>query len=448
MDSELPRCRSRRWCLGRSRSAAWQNLFWIWLLGLSFAWCAWAETAVLPDFTVENARDYLLAVSESVQTQAGDSAETYFIRARLQSELGKKDKAEHLARKALERDPKRPDINLFLADLFVRKDNLTEASRCLRQALELDPKIAGGYRRLGMVLDRLGDREAARNAFETGIRQSPEDATARLLLGRLLLDQGQTEPAAAHLGKACQLDPELANAFYALSQAQLRMGNHAAAKETLKTFQELKQKEKAVMDAENAALDNARAMRNLAAGFHTQVAEILLQQRRDDLAEAHLRQARLISPQEPVPSEMLAGFYIRSRQLPQARSVYEDLVRLCPNQANYRANLGTLLLQLKDFAAAETELKRALELDSQHPEVLNNLVRYYLSSKTNLPEALAMCRRLVSILPTAANYDLLGWACYANGQIENARAASAKAVELDPANPVIRERNRRLQQVP
>jgi len=56
-----------------------------------------------------------------------------------------------------------------------------------------------------------------------------------------------------------------------------------------------------------------------------------------------------------------------------------------------------------------------LELDPKQPGALGNLARFYLSSRQDLPEALGLCRRLVDSQPTAASYDLLGWACYANG---------------------------------
>ncbi|HSA03865.1 MAG TPA: tetratricopeptide repeat protein, partial [Candidatus Paceibacterota bacterium] len=74
-----------------------------------------------------------------------------------------------------------------------------------------------------------------------------------------------------------------------------------------------------------------------------------------------------------------------------------------------------------------------------------NLVRFHLGARLNPAEALEWCRRLVAIQPTAANYDLLAWALYANGRIQEAREATAEAVRKDPQNPVYQERQRRLE---
>ena len=64
-----------------------------------------------------------------------------------------------------------------------------------------------------------------------------------LLLGRLLLDQDRPAEAVPHLEKACQLNPNEANAFYVLSQAQSRLGQTEAARQTLQTFREVRKKE-------------------------------------------------------------------------------------------------------------------------------------------------------------------------------------------------------------
>ena len=414
------------------------------LIGLGFGCRAWCGTVAFPEFSVEGAQNYFEIVAPGFQAQVGDVPEVYFILARLRNRLGHQDDAEHLARRALELDRKRADIQSFLGELFIQQDRLQEAARCLRKALELDPKRAADYRRLGMTLDRLGDRSGAREAFTNGIHLAPTDATTQLLLGRLLLDEKQPAEAVAHLVKACQLDPASANAFYVLSQAQAELGNENAAQESLKTFQQLKQKEKQVLAANDTAYDDRQVMRSAAAGFHMDAGTFFFQQGHPDLAEAHLRQAMHINPDDVRPCEMLAGYYLRTGALPPAREMYEDLTRLRPQQAAYHVNLGTVLLRLKEYPAAAEELKRALELDPKQPEALNNLARFYLGARRDLPEALALCRRLIDLEPTAANYDLLAQVCHASGQANEARAASAQAVERDPNNPIYREHQRRL----
>lgn len=401
-----------------------------------------------PPFTTESARTYLEAVVGSFAAEATHQVEACFLRARFHNYMGQPDEAERWARAALDQDPNRADIRLFLSDLFILQSRLEEARDSLRTALVADPRIEGAQRRLGLVLDRLGDRAGARAAFEAAVRAEPQDSGTRLLLGRLLLDQGEVPSALTHLEKACQLDPTSANAFYGRAQAELRSGETDRAQATLRTFQELKRKEQAAADAENATRDDARSMRVLAATVHTEIGAYLLQTEQTTPAESHLRQAIAITPDEPLGYETLAAFLLQTGRRQDALGACQTLVRLRPGNAGYRLNLGTLLLELHDYPAAVQELERALELDPQMPEPLQNLARYYLGARQNPGRALELCQGLVKLAPTAAHYDLLAWACYANGQTAEARTASARSVELDPSNTVYRERLQRLQQLP
>ena len=94
------------------------------LAGLGSDFDAAAETATFPEFTVASARAYLEEVALAVRSVAEGEVEPCFLHARLHSQLGQQDEAERLARAALEQDPTRADIHLFLADLFIRQARL------------------------------------------------------------------------------------------------------------------------------------------------------------------------------------------------------------------------------------------------------------------------------------------------------------------------------------
>ena len=280
-----------------------------------------SESWSFPPFTAESARTYLETVVISFAEEANDQTQANFIRARLHSDLGQQAEAERWARVALAQDNQQADIHLFLSDLFIVQSRLEEASDSLHAALAADSDIDGAQRRLGLVLDRLGDRAGAQAAFEAAVRADPQDASTRLLLGRLLLDLGEAASALRHLEYACQLDPNSANAFYGLAQAELRSGETDRGQATLRTFQELKKKEQAAADAENAARDDARSMRVLAATLHTEIAAALLETGQTTAAESHLRQATAIIPDEPLGHEALATFLLETGRRQDALGV-------------------------------------------------------------------------------------------------------------------------------
>lgn len=444
----LQGCRVPRQLRGTpGRTAALLLALWFWTWSQPFGEAADPSTQ-FPAFTPETGREYLRAVVQTAQAAAGDDVDVGYSMARVRSHLGEKDEAERWARLALERKPARADIGAFLADLLIQQDRLEEAARVLQDAVRQDPRLPGGYRRLGMVLDRLGDRAGAEKALEQAVQVAPQDATARLLMGRLLWEQGRLPQAEAALEEACRLDTQLSGAVYLLSQVQSRLGKADAARQSQTRFAELKQKEKQLLDARNTNYDDAAYLRALAAGFHLELGDFCMRRHETACAEAHLRQAIALDPEQPRGLALLASILLRANRAQEARPLCETLVRLQPGEVSSRVNLGTLLLQLNEEAAGEKELKKALELDPRQPQALNNLARLYLRTRRNLPEALALSRRLVEIQPTAASYDLLGFASFSNGHLAEAKAAAAEAVRRDPDNPVYQERQRKLQQPP
>lgn len=401
----------------------------------------------LPAFRVEDARFYLQQIASRIDSYGLKPADAAMLRARILDHLGEKDKAEKLAQDALTREPDRLDVRSFLAGLWIQQDRMDEAAACLRQALEKQPALASEHRRLGMVLDRLGKPEQAGQAYARAVQLAPEDSTARLLLGRWLLNHGQAGAALDQLQRSVELDPTQAGAYYALHQTHDQLGQTAQAAKALARFQELKRLERESTDRDHETYDDARAMRRLAASFHADIASTLLQHftpQRDVLAEAHLRRALAIHPQEARASELLWNFLMQRSRWSDAREACEAMIRVWPDKAVYRANLGTLLIQLRDVPAAAAELERALTIDPSHILALHNLTRLYLETRQEPARALSFAQRLVQLQPSASHYDLLGWAAYVNHRLPEAREAAAKAVELSPTNQAYQERLRRL----
>jgi predicted Zn-dependent protease len=97
---------------------------------------------------------------------------------------------------------------------------------------------------------------------------------------------------------------------------------------------------------------------------------------------------------------------------------------------------------------AEAHLKQATQVAPAEVQACEILAQLYLKGRRELPEALALCRRCVSLQPTAAHYDLLAQACSLNGHSDEARDASAQAVRLDPNKAVYLEHYRRFNEKP
>jgi tetratricopeptide (TPR) repeat protein len=94
----------------------------------------------------------------------------------------------------------------------------------------------------------------------------------------------------------------------------------------------------------------------------------------------------------------------------------------------------------KDWANAELDLKKALELFPDQPQVLNYLGYSWIDQGVHLDEGMKMIRRAVEQRPDDGYIvDSLGWAHYRLGEYEEALKHLERAVELRPEDPTIND---------
>lgn len=94
----------------------------------------------------------------------------------------------------------------------------------------------------------------------------------------------------------------------------------------------------------------------------------------------------------------------------------------------------------KNWANAESDLKKALELNPDQPLVLNYLGYSWVDQGVNLDEAFKMLRRAVDLRQRDGYVvDSLGWAHYRLGRYDDAVRELEKAIDLKPSDPVIND---------
>jgi Flp pilus assembly protein TadD len=93
-----------------------------------------------------------------------------------------------------------------------------------------------------------------------------------------------------------------------------------------------------------------------------------------------------------------------------------------------------------DWARAEADLLRALELSPEQPYVLNYLGYTWAEQGKNLDRAKAMLLRATELRPQDGNIaDSLGWVLFRLGDLPGAVTWLEKAVELESRNSVVND---------
>lgn len=96
--------------------------------------------------------------------------------------------------------------------------------------------------------------------------------------------------------------------------------------------------------------------------------------------------------------------------------------------------------RLGEWEKAEADFRKALELNPEHPQVLNYLGYSMVEKRINLDEALDMIERAVAARPDSGYIvDSLGWVLYRLGRYDEAIGHMERAAELEPVDPVVND---------
>jgi tetratricopeptide (TPR) repeat protein len=294
-------------------------------------------------------------------------------------------------------EPRRPPLpNVELSEELLYRMMLAEVALqrgqphiAVQTYLELaretrDPRVA---QRATEVAWNARFSSAALEAAGIWLQVDPGSAQARQVIAALLVNQARIADAQPHLEKWIATGRDsVGQSFLQLSTLLAR---HKDKPEVLKLMQALAQPYSDVPEArlavaqaawnadnEKLALEEARAALKLrpdwevAALFVAQV----LQRRSNEEALRYLEGYLREQPKARDARLNYARLLVTEKNYPEARRQFELLVAEYPQNADVGMAVALLAMQANDFDAAESQLKRVLELNYKDPD----LARFYL----------------------------------------------------------------------
>src|SRR6202050_3100462 len=189
---------------------------------LAYAACANACAMYYSFFTrdqiwVERARE----ASGKAVALRWDLPETYVSQAWVLYAAGLYDEAVRMVKKAIERKRDRDGAHYLLCRALLAAGRFQEVLDIAEAAIEASGEDYNIYVPIGNSLGAMGKEEARRNmsrrvviALENHLKQVPEDARARVLLGGGYADMGRTDDALRELNLAVTLRANEASILY------------------------------------------------------------------------------------------------------------------------------------------------------------------------------------------------------------------------------------------
>ncbi|MSP83566.1 MAG: tetratricopeptide repeat protein [Alphaproteobacteria bacterium] len=166
-----------------------------------------------------------------------------------------------------------------------------------------------------------------------------------------------------------------------------------------------------------------------------------------DRTDEATRELDTMAAERPDRADALVtlGDLWRGRQRwPEAIGAYDRALERIgtPEQRHWRLFYarGVALERTQQWPKAEADFLKALELEPEHPFVLNYLGYSWVDQGVNLDEALDMIERAVDQRPNDGFIvDSLGWAYFRLDKFDLAVKHLERAVELEPDDPTIND---------
>lgn len=174
------------------------------------------------------------------------------------------------------------------------------------------------------------------------------------------------------------------------------------------------------------------------------IAGNLMRMNQDDAAIERLEAMAEERPDDIVALQRL-GYLMRARERFEEGTEYYNRVldridTITPNHWSIFYHRGITLERTGRWPEAEADLKKALELRQDEPEVLNYLGYSWVDQNINVEEGLEMIRKAVAQQRNSGFIvDSLGWAYYRLGNYDEAVVHLERAVQLRPGNAIIND---------
>lgn len=319
--------------------------------------------------------------------------------------------------------------------------------RALYSAEPNNLRTSDGWARF---LAQSGDFEQARQVYEAIDKLAPRQPMlaalgADLEAGRIPAPQvGDPMAGAAEtlygIGSALagQSGHELSLSFLRLA-LYLDPG-HALAWATLGDIQaQLKQFQSAI--AAYRAVPERSPMRVTA---EIQIGAMLQALDRPKEAVAHMQEVVSRYPQDVAAVGRLGDLYRVQKNWEAAAETYTRGLKLIgePRATDWGwfFSRGIAYERMKKWALAEKDLRKALALNPDHPQVLNYLAYSWADRGVNLDEALEMLTKAADRAKEDGQIiDSLGWVYYQLGRYEDAERELERALKMVPGEAVINE---------
>jgi tetratricopeptide (TPR) repeat protein len=349
----------------------------------------------------------------------GDSYLAHYYLARLYRELQYYDKAAASYNMALE-------LNWFerlayeVAEFYEDRKEYDQAIVVYRRIIDEGESIDMAKTRLVNLYLTLEENDNALELLRDLRSVLPESHNVDMTISRILLSQEKYNEAIMILEDVLQTNPELTVVRYLLGMAYYQINDNKKGVDQLK-----------FIPAESSLYEDSifLQVKILSETDNYPGAIALLQ---EQIGDAATRKSGFYI--------LLASIYRENGEDEQGLEVYEQAIRLYPENIDLLYNYAIFLEKTGEQEKAMNMMQGVLALDPENGAALNYVGYTWADNGVHLENALEYIKKAVELLPDDGYVrDSLGWVYYKMGDIDQAIIELEKAAEMVVNDPVIKE---------
>lgn len=268
-------------------------------------------------------------------------------------------------------DPSNVAAIVGLARHDLENDQVEKAVGDLRLALRSAPNSAQVHLALGQAHEQQKAVELAQDHYANAVRYGGVNPLYVAEFGRFLISKGDFAFAEDILEKALQQEQGSARILSLLAQVKLSTSQWSEAQHYAEKLEQL--------GADQSLISRIRGLAHSGKQEYDQSIE-------------HFRSVQEAAPGNFRPLATLVGAYLKAGKADEAQAYLDSTLDNDPTSFHAQILKGAVYEYQKDFSAAETTYKRALDANPDRKELYRRLVQI-LSTQEQFDEALNVVRK-------------------------------------------------------
>lgn len=276
----------------------------------------------------------------------------------IQAARGEYKKALQTYWRALQIDPNHPILHFNSAQSFAALEKYDDAIASYENALRTKPGWSEAIEGYSALLIKQGNYQKAEEILKSSIQDMPKNVKYRNLMGSLYFKKNMLEQAECEFRKILEIESENYETLNGLAKIFEKQGRYSDAFSILKQMEKIAENQLEILQRDHI--------------LRRQISALIFQNKLKEVANL-LRMEREKHPENVEVLNLLAQFFIRSKEKHKELGCYKMIQNLEPSYISYLCDCGEQHLKIGNYKEAETLLKRYLNINPKDIRALSNL---------------------------------------------------------------------------